>query len=54
MSGDLNDFSLGIQLKEFSVFNCNSDFERLDPNQKERKDLDGKESFYKDLSFKKV
>jgi len=58
MSGDKNFFSLGLQLKEFSVFNCDSNFEKLEPGQTERPDLIEKEKegkdYYKDLLFKKI
>lgn len=57
MSGDNEDFALGVLLQEFSVLNCNSNFEKLGPHNKDRQDLDGEdgEDAYKALlRYKKI
>lgn len=54
MSGDNEDFALGLLLKEFSVFNCNSKFERLEPHNKERKDAEDGPAYKALLRYKKI
>ena len=54
MSGDNEDFALGLLLKEFSVFNCNSKFERLEPHNKDRVDPEEAQSYKALLRYKKI